>query len=340
MRIFQIFGLVFCLFWNCNPSFSQDQSLLLALSKSTGSLVLYDYHTLDSITSIPVGEDPHEIVINSDGSKAYVSRPEMTKKGHHISVVNLLTRQAESPIDTYPFLIPHGLVFRDEKLWFTAQGSKAVAVYDLNSNVIEQVFGTGQDFTHLLQLDDNNDRFYTTNVESGTLSIYENKEIPPYLPPTGVLPPNAKPRVEWRQTLLDLGLGVEGFDISPTGDELWAARPDGHIVIVGLKSKNIIEDIDSEVLGLHRLAFTPDGKKVAIVSVRTGDLLFYDAKTRLLETQINIGRGAGIFMDKEKNRMFVSCTPDNEIVVIDLDSKQIIKKIEIGRPDGVTYSLH
>lgn len=340
MKIFQLVGLVFFLSWNCNPCFSQTQSLLLALSKSTGSLVLYDYHTLDSIASIPVGEEPHEIVVNADGSRAYISRPEMNKRGHYISVVNLHTRQAESHIDTYPFLVPHGLVFRDGKLWFTAQGSKVVAVYNLSSHEIEQVLGTGQDFTHLLQLDDNNDRFYTSNVESGTLSIYENLQIPPYLPPTGVFPPNAKPRVEWRQTLLDLGLGVEGFDISPSRDELWAARPDGHIVIVDLKSKNIIADIDSEVLGLHRLAFTPDGKQVAIVSVRTGDLLFYDAKTRQLETQINIGRGAGIFMDKEKNRMFVSCTPDNEIVVIDLDFKQIIKKIEIGRPDGVTYSLH
>ncbi|WP_163407066.1 hypothetical protein [Flavobacterium ajazii] len=51
---------------------------------------------------------------------------------------------------------------------------------------------------------------------------------------------------------------------------------------------------------------------------------------------MNIGRGAGIYMDKESNRMFVSCTPDNYVIVIDLTTRKEIKRLEIGRPDGIT----
>ncbi|MFP9114449.1 YncE family protein [Flavobacterium sp. RHBU_3] len=317
-------------------SFGQGKQYILALSKGEKKVIVYDYKTLDSVAKIPVGADPHEVVTSPDGSRAYISKPLMNDKGHEIAVLNLKTLQAESIIDTKPFFVPHGLVYLNDQLWFTAQGSKAVGIYDIKANTVTEVFGTGQDFTHLLYVTPNGKRFYTTNVESGTVSIYEYLEIPPYMPPTGVLPPNAKPRHEWRQTLVNVGVGAEGFDVSPDGKELWTARPDGHVVIVDLTTKKITADFETKVLGLHRLKITPDGKTVCIVSVKTGDLLYYDSKTHKLEKQVKIGRGAGIYMDKESDRMFVSCTPDNYVVVIDLKTRKEITHLEMGRPDGIT----
>ncbi|WP_163407065.1 YncE family protein [Flavobacterium ajazii] len=215
-------------------SFSQSKKYILALSKGEKKVIVYDYKSLDTIAKIPVGEDPHEVVTSPDGSFAYVSKPLMNDKGHEIAVLNLKTLQPEKTIDTKPFFIPHGLVYLNDQLWFTAQGSKIIGVFDIKQNAVTAVFGTGQDFTHLLYVTPNGKRFYTTNVESGTLSIYEYLEIPPYMPPTGVLPANAKNRQEWRQTLVNVGIGAEDFDVSPGGKELWTARPDGHIMTVDL----------------------------------------------------------------------------------------------------------
>ncbi|KUJ60765.1 hypothetical protein AR687_15245 [Flavobacteriaceae bacterium CRH] len=318
-----------------NFSFGQSKEYILILAKAEKKMIVLDYTSLDTIAKIPVGEDPHEIVTNDDNSLAYISNPVMNGNGHEIHVVNLKTLQPEKVIDTQPFLIPHGLVYQNDKLWFTAQGSKSVVLYDIKENKIDQVFGTGQDFTHLIQVAPDGNRFYTTNVESGTLSIYEKKEIPPYMPPTGVLPANAKPRMEWRQELINVGFGSESFDISKDGRELWTARPDGFIVIVDLVKKEIKTKIDSKVLGLHRLKITPDGKTVCIVSVKTGDLLFYNFQNRKLEQKINIGQGAGIYMDAKSNRMFVSCTPNNYVVVLDLATRKEIKRITVGRPDSI-----
>lgn len=319
-----------------NFVFGQDNRYILALSKAEHKLLVLDYKTLDTISKIPVSDDPHEIVTNPNGSLAYVSVPLMNANGHEIDIINLKTFQPEKIIDTKPFFIPHGLVYLNDKLWFTAQGSKVVGVYNINENKVEQVFGTGQDFTHLIYVTADEKRFYTTNVESGTVSIYEQKELPPYMPPTGVLPPNAKPRTEWRQTLINVGLGAEGFDVSPDGKELWTARPDGHVIVLDLDNKKVKADINAKVEGLHRLKITPDGKTVIIVSVKTGDLLFYDRQTHKLEEKINIGRGAGLYIDKDSNRLFVSCTSDNYIVVLDIATRKEIKRLNIGRPDGIT----
>ncbi|WP_026991828.1 YncE family protein [Flavobacterium subsaxonicum] len=330
----QLSLLLFILFCQCMVG--QDKNYILALSKGSKKVVVYNYNTLDSVTAIPVEEDPHEIVTNNDGSLAYVSHPILNGAGHKISVVNLQTLRKEKTIDTKPFYTPHGLVYLNNKLWFTAQGSKSVAVYNTQKDSIEQVFGTGQDFTHLLYVTPDGNRFYTTNVESGTVSIFEKKQLPPYMPPTGVLPANAKSRLEWRQVLVDVGPGAEGFDVSPDGKELWTARPDGFIVVVDLEKQKVKATIDTHVLGLHRLKIMPDGQTVCIVSVKTGDLLYYNRQTHKLEQQMNIGKGAGIYMDKASNRMFVSCTPDNYIVVIDLNTRKVIKKLHVSRPDGVT----
>ncbi len=326
--------LILALMILCKLTFAQ-QHYLLVLSKTEKKLIVLDYKTLDRVGSIAVGEDPHEVVTTTDGALAYVSIPLMNGNGHEIDVLDLKTLKPQKVIDTKPFYIPHGIVYQQDKLWFTAQGSKSVVIYNTKEDQVEQVFGTGQDFTHLLYVTPDGRCFYTTNVESGTVSIYEKKDLPPYMPPTGVLPANAKPRLEWRQTLVNVGLGSEGFDVSPDGKELWTARPDGHIVIVDLDKKKVKAEIDTKVLGLHRLKITPDGKTVCIVSVKTGDLLYYNMENHQLEQKDHIGQGAGIFMDKQTNRMFISCTPDSYVVVIDLATRREIKHLNIGRPDGI-----
>ena len=199
--------------------------------------------------------------------------------------------------------------------------------------------GTGQNTTHLLYLTPDSEHFYTTNIDSGTVSIFDHVLLQPTVPPTGILPPNAKPRWDWVQTLITVGKGAEGFDVSPDGKELWTARPDGTIIIIDLEKRKIIQEINTSVLGLHRMKFTPDGKYVCIVSVKTGELLFYDSKTRKMIKKINSGQGAAMLMDKEKNRLFISCTPNNSVSVIDLKTMEVIQKLDIGgRPDGLTVA--
>lgn len=283
-------------------------------------------------------EDPHEVITSADGKTAYVSN---TGFGvlHEINVIDLVNLQPLKNIDTRPLYGPHGLSFTSGQLWFTAQGSKAVGRYNTVTDSIEWSMGTGQNTTHLLHVTDDQQRIYTTNVESGAVSIIEHQLVQPTVPPTGKLPPNAKPRMDWLQTLVAVGQGAEGFDVSPDGKELWTIRPDGHIVIVDLTGKKITADLDAGVLGLHRLAFTPDGKHAIIVSVRTGDLLVYDVERRQEVKRRQIGKGAGIMVDAKENRMFISCTPDNYVVVFDLKKMEVVRKLEIGgRPDGMAVA--
>ena len=198
--------------------------------------------------------------------------------------------------------------------------------------------GTGQNQTHMIHVAADGKRIYTTNISSGTVSIFVDTMIQP----STTAPPNAKPRQEWIHTIVPTARGSEGFDVSPDGNELWtAASENGTISIINLEAKKLAAKIDARVFGANRLKFTPDGKQVFISSLRTGELTIYDTKSHKEIKRLKLGRGAaGILMDAEGSRAFVACSADNYVAVVDLKTLEVTSKLDVGGvPDGLAWAL-
>ncbi len=331
---------------------SVPQRTLLALSKADHILAIIDPVSFKILAKVPVGTDPHEVIASADGKTAYV-----TNYGggsfHELNVIDLVAQKPLANIDTRPLIGPHGLTFAEGKVWFSAEGSKSVGRYDPAIKMMDWSMGTGQDRTHMIFVTADGKNIYTTNVNSGTVSILKDTLIqqgPPPGPPPGGQPgpipggqpvPGARSRLDWIQTVVPVSRGSEGFDVSPDGRELWtASADDGNIFIIDIANKKLIETIDAKVQGANRVKFTPDGKQVLISSLRSGDLFFYDATTRKEIKKLNIGHGgAGILMDDDGSRAFIGCTPDNSIVVVNLRTMQVSGHIDLGGPDGLAWAV-
>lgn len=319
------------------PTRAQSKRMLLALSKADHTLALVDPSTLKIIARLPVGSDPHEVIASSDGTKAYVT---IYGGGslHEINVLDLAGMKALDNIDTRPLYGPHGIDFAAGKVWFSAEGSKAVGRYDPATGKLDWAMGTGEDRTHMIFVTPDAKRIYTTNITSATVSILTDTIFQPG--PTA--PPGARPREEWRQTLVPTARGSEGFDVSPNGIQLWtAASEDGSITVIDLAKKALAAHFDANVKGANRLKFTPDGKQVFVASLSTGNLTVFDAATRKEVKRINLGRGcAGILMDPAANRAFVACSADNTIAIIDLKTLQVTGHLDVGgTPDGLAWAV-
>lgn len=317
------------------------QRALLAISKVDHVLAIVDPKSLKVIARMPIGPDPHEVVASSDGKIAYVSNTG-SGKFHELSVLDLVAQKALPSVDTGALLGPHGLNYLGEKVWFTAEGSKALGRYDPATAKIDWILGVGQNRTHILYVTADEKKVYASNVDSGTISIFENLLLPPPIPPIGAPLPGAKPQMGWIQTVIPAGKGSEGFDVSPDGKELWTANAhDASLTIIDTAAKNVITTVDTKTLGISRLKFTPDGKRVLVSSLRTGDLLVYDAVSRKEIKKINLGKGAShILLDPQDDRVFVSCTPDNYIAVVDLKTLTVSGRLDVGgRPDGTDWAI-
>jgi YVTN family beta-propeller protein len=329
----------------CSTAQSAPKKTLLALSKSDHTLAIVDPVTLKVIARVPVGPDPHEVIASSDGRTAYVSNYAGGTL-YELDIIDLVTQKPLPHIDTRPLIGLHGLTFVAGKLWFTAEGSKSVGRFDPATSRIDWCMGTGQDRTHMIYVTRDGRRVYTTNVASGTVSILVDTLIqqgPPPGAPGGSGPRGGpRPHMDWAQTLIPVGKGSEGFDVSPDGRELWtAAADDGAIYIIDIASKKVTAKIEAGVVGANRLKFTPDGKRVLITSLRNGDLFVFDAGSHQLLKRLNTGRGAaGILVDTDGSRAFIGCTADNYVAVINLQSLTVTGHIDVGGgPDGLAWAI-
>ena len=212
--------------------------------------------------------------------------------------------------------------------------------------------GTGQDRTHMLFVMPDLKRIITSNVSSATMTILEQTDGArrgPGGPPPGGRGgpppgggPGGPPRPDWTETIVPVGNGAEGFDVSPDGKEVWAANAqDGTISIIDFTAKKVIETLQAEAAGANRLKFTRDGKFVFISTLRGSDVIVFDSQTRKEVKRIPAGHGAaGILMQPDGSRAFVASTPDDTVFVIDLKSMKVTNKIDVGKqPDGLAWAV-
>lgn len=302
------------------------QSRLLALSKSDHTLAIIDPSTLKVLTRVPVGEDPHEVIASTDGKTAYVS---IYGGGslHALNIIDIVGMKPIKTVDTRPLFGPHGLAFAEGKVYFSAEGSKAVGSYNPATDKIDWCMGTGQDRTHMIFVSPEADKIYTTNTILGTVSIISKSA-------SGNMD-------KWEQTVVPASKGAEGFDVSLKNSELWTvARDNGEIYIIDITSKKIKTTIDAKAFGADRLKFTPDGKWALISSLSSGTLFIFDTETHKEIKKINVGHGAaGILVDPNGSRAFVSCSPDNYVAVVDLKTFKVTAHIDVGKnPDGLAWA--
>jgi YVTN family beta-propeller protein len=303
---------------------------LLVLSKSDHTLAIVDPSNLQVMARIPVGNDPHEVIASADGKTAYVSN---YGGGAYntLAVVDLVARKALPAIDLGALRGPHGLVFVGGKTWFTAEAAKAIGSYDPETQKVDWILGTGQNRTHMIYVWPDTKRIVTTNVSSGTVSVIEKTAGRAAAGPGG----------DWDETVVRVGSGSEGFDVSPNSKEIWVANAgDGTVSIIDVATKTVTQTLAADVRGANRLKFTPDGKLALISSLGRPDLTLIDSAARQVTKRIPIGHGAaGILVQPGGSRAFVACSPDGYVAVIDLHSLAVVGHIDAGKnPDGLAWA--
>jgi YVTN family beta-propeller protein len=305
---------------------------LLVLAKSDRTVSIVDPATLKVLARMPSGPDPHEVIADTDGKLAYISNYGGPGGAYHtISVVDLREHKALAPIGLGVLRGAHGLAFVGGKLWFTAETNKVIGSYDPAARRVDWVLGTGQNRTHMIFVSPDLKRIVTSNVSSATMSIIDK------ISRQG---PAGPPQADWDETVVPAGRGAEGFDISPDGKQIWAANAqDGTVSVLDAAEKKVIDTLNANVGSANRLKFTPDGSLVFVSTLGGPDLVILDAKTRREVKRLRIGHGAaGIQMQPDGTRAYVSCTPDNYVAVIDLKSLQVAGHIEAGKqPDGLAW---
>ncbi len=301
---------------------------LLVLDKDDNTLVIIDPATNKIVGTAPTGNAPHEVAASNDGRYAYVTNYgpfQPDQPGNSLSVIDLNTRK-ETRIEITPLRRPHGIEFADGKVYFTAELNKAIARLDPQSLKVDWLLGTGQNRTHMIVLGKGMNTIFTANTQSGSVNIIERTSGPE----------------QWSETVVPVGKGSEGCDLSPDGKEFWVANAaDGTVSVIDVATKKVVQTIDVGAKRSNRLKFTPDGKLVLVSDLGTGDVLVIDAASRKVSKRVNLGKSAaGILIVPDGSRAYVALTADGKVAVFDLKTLTKTGEIATGRgPDGMAWAV-
>ena len=319
-RIFAAISMMLAL---VRPAAAQSSPTLLVLNKVDDTLAFVDPAAGKVLSTVPTGDGPHEVV--TDAARAYVGNYGAQTPGSTLSVIDLASRKEVRRVDLGPLRRPHGMVVAEGMVYFTAEANRVVARYDPVADRVDWVMGTGQTGTHMIAAHGGGAVFFTTNIGSDTVSVVARGAGP----------------LAWAVGTIAVGKGPEALDISPNGTELWVAHSrDGGVSVIDVASRTVVHTLDLRTKRSNRLKFTPDGALVLISDLDAGELVVVDARARVEVKRLPLGRSPeGILVEPGGARAYVAVTGDNVVAVVNLETLQVVGRIETGAgPDGMAWA--
>jgi len=296
---------------------------LLVLNKEDATLAIVDPASGQVLGRVPTGQGPHELVVSGDGMFAFASNYGTgPAPGHTISMIDVAARKEVRRIDVAPLSRPHGLWFANGKLYFTAEANRKIARYDPATDKIDWEFDTGQNSTHMVILSRDAKTILTSNIASDSVSVIE-----------------AGANGTWKQTIVNVGKGPEGIDLSANGREAWSAHSrDGGVSVIDVAAKKVAQTINLGTKRSNRIKLTPDGKYALVSDLDAGEIVVVDARARKELKRLPLGKMVEGILIPDNARAFVAVNGDNHVAVVDLKTWQVTKKIETGTgPDGLAW---
>ncbi|MEX2601176.1 MAG: hypothetical protein WD355_05975 [Balneolaceae bacterium] len=318
------FALLFTLFTGSLFSVTaQDRETpspaLLVGEKDGALLAIVDPYTLEVVARIPANPNPHEVT--TDGQYAYISNSGASA----ITVIDLTAQELVEGIDLQPLSPIHGLEVAGGYLYFANENSRTLGRYNLETREIDWVFGTGLEQSHMLVVNEDGSKLFTTNMAPGTASIIERTA-------------SGGRAIRTVYT----GNRAEGLGLSPNGEEFWVSNVhDATITIIDVDSWEITGTIDLPTTFSNRLRFSPNGQFVIVADLQGDDILIIDTDSRTIVKQIDVGGGSeGLMFSPDGSRAFIAVSMANKVAAIDMETLTVAGEIHgFSNPDGLAWAV-
>jgi YVTN family beta-propeller protein len=301
-----------------------QSSRLLVLNKTEATLVIVDPASGKVLARIPTGDGPHELAVSDDGKFAFATNYGTgPAPGHTISMFDIAAQKEVRRIDVAPLSRPHGITVVNGKVYFTAEADKKIARYDPVTNNIDWLFETAQNATHMIYVTRDARTIFTANIASDSISIIQQQASD-----------NA-----WTHTVVNVGKGPEGFDLSPNGRELWTAHSrDGGVSVIDVPSRKVVHTLNIATKRSNRIKLTPDGKYALVSDLDAGEVVVIDAAARKEIKRVAVGPMAEGIVIPDNNRAFVAINGEDYVAVLDLKTWAVTRKLVTGKgPDGMAW---
>src|SRR5262249_22627204 len=189
-------------------------ALLVVMNVGNGPrmLAVVDPASGKTVSQVPVGLDAAGAAVSEDGKFAYVadtnSHGKTRPDGDSISVIDLATMKEVKRVPAGNGTKPHEVHVAGGRVYFTAEGYKALGRYDPSGNRVEY-FGLGQDGPHMIAISKDLNTIYAANHGTNNVTVIEGAKEGPAGAGHSIT------ELPWSITHIAVGKAPEGIDMSP-----------------------------------------------------------------------------------------------------------------------------
>ncbi len=302
-------------------SMRQSGRLLVANQRSANASII-DLAS-GTVTTVAVGEGPHEAAISPDGLWGVVTVYGQQTPGNQLAIVDMARGEVVRLVDLGDYRRPHDVVFlpgSSSRVAVTSEASRNVVVADIARGTVEANVGTQAQGSHMLALAADGRTLFTANIPAGSVSQLD---------------------LTARSFVREIAVApvTEGIAITPDGSEVWVgSNQAGTVSIIDVANGSVVATIDD--LGVpYRIAISPDGRWAVIPDPQGNRVHIADvAGRRVVATVDGMTSPRGTDIAPDNRTAFVTSGPEGAVYVIDLVTREIIARHGVGiSPDGVGW---
>lgn len=328
---------------NNRPDVPARAGMLVVANQADSTATVLNATTLAAITTLKVGNGPHEVAVSPDGRWAVVTiYGDRAAPGHTLSVIDLAapTPAVSRTIDLGQYTRPHGAAFvlGGSTLAVTSEATQRLVLVDFASGRVDTALATNARGSHMVAVTRDGRRAWTANIQDGSVTEYDL---------AGRRTVRSFPAVS-----MD-----EGIAVTPGGTQLWVGSNDRHVVAV-LDAERATTIATVEGFGFpYRIGISRSGRVAVVNDPVSNRIWVYEAPTRKRIAEIDLSRvdgirppaggqpgqaGAGpegITFDPIADFAYVTMHGTNQVVAVDLALLKVVAYGTVGAgPDGIAYS--
>ena len=303
--------ILFSLFIFLSAALPLRAGVLVIAYMDESKVVLVDDKTYKTIATLDSGKNPHELRVSRDKRRAYVAA------GGTITVVDLKNRKIQANFNLGEYSAHDIRVSRDgSRIWAACAGKEAILELDSETGKVLQTYKTNQKGSWFVEVTPDERKIYTPNLEGKSVSVIT--------------------RATGEVKVIPFETPVYGIDITPDGKQVWVSG--GDLGVIDTATDAVIARVKTSKAETGRIRITSNGKKVVVALSKK--LAVYDAKTRLLLSETELGaRPKVLALSADNRRAFLTNPDDNSVSVVDIVAGKQMTAFKTGKkPDGIGWS--
>jgi YVTN family beta-propeller protein len=300
---------------------------LAAVEKIAGQVSFYDA-TGRHVSSVAVGQYPHEIVLSPDRKLLYVTdngilwMTEAGQGGNTISILEVASRQKAGVISLGERRRPHGMDLdaKRNRLVVTIENPPGLLLVDLNTRTVVRQYDTQGTGPHMVLLSADGEWAYVSNTNTATIAAIHLD--------TG------------RTKMIKTDPRPQGAVRSHDGSLIYVTNSDGNSISVLDSRRQARVGVIATGKNPGRVALTPDGRTL-VYNLQGEDAIgFADVRARRQIARVPIGGASlSLTLSPDGRWAYGGIQDQDRIAVVSVADRKLVGSIPTPKNSGPDPAL-